>query len=37
MAARVFIENGEKHAAWMASETPLTLAANAPLERIGEE
>ncbi len=37
MAARVFIENGDKHAAWMASETPLALAANIPLQRAGEE
>jgi len=37
MAARVFIESGDKHAAWMASETPLALAANVPLQRAGEE
>ena len=37
MAARVFVESGDKHAAWMASETPLALAANIPLQRAGEE
>ena len=37
MAARVFITSPEKHAAWMASESPLALAANIPSQGIGEE
>jgi cytochrome c oxidase subunit 2 len=38
MAARVFVEGADEHAAWMDSETPLALAANSLLPpRIGEE
>jgi cytochrome c oxidase subunit 2 len=38
MAARVFVEGADEHAAWMDSETPLALAANNLLPpRIGEE
>ena len=37
MAGRVFVESPEEHAAWMASETPLALAANIPSQRLGEE
>jgi len=37
MGARVFIENAEKHAAWMASEAPVALAAVTPSDRAVEE
>jgi len=37
MAGRVFVESAEKHAAWMASESPLALAANISPQVGGEE
>jgi len=37
MAARVFVESAEKHAAWMATQSPVALAANFSPQRIGKE